>query len=85
MEDGAAGKQADRGQPGGPVPAPQTAGQQQQRHSGGGHGHGGPPRQRAGDQVLQQPQPIPLGGEQSRDQVDKAGENGQGGRQAWHP
>ena len=42
MEDGAAGQQPHRGQPGRPVPAAQAAGQQQQPDPGGGHGHRGP-------------------------------------------
>jgi hypothetical protein len=84
VQDGAAGEQAHRRHPGGPVPAPQPAGQQQPDPSGG-HGNGGPSRHRAGNQVGQQPHPVPLGREQRRDEVDAAGQDGHGGGQTRHP
>jgi hypothetical protein len=85
VQDGAAGEQDDRSQPGGAVSPPQPAAEQQQADAGGRHRHCGVLRHHPGDEVVEQPQPLPLGGQQGRHQVDGPGQGSQSGRQAGHP
>jgi hypothetical protein len=82
VEDDAARQQRHRGQPGDPLATPEPTGEQQEPGAGGGGGHRGPPRHRTWQQLVQDPQPVALGRQQRRDEVEHAGQAGQRGR---HP
>jgi DNA-binding response OmpR family regulator len=82
VEHGASAQQGHRGQPGQPLPPPQPAGQQQQGDAGRRGDHRGAFRDDARDQRVERLQPVGLGRQQRRHQVDHAGQGGQGGR---HP
>ena len=82
VEHGTTPQQRHGGQPGQPLAAPEATGQQQQADPETGlGGRGGAHRHRPGDQLVERVEPVGLGRQQRRQQVEHTGQGGQGSGQ----